>query len=356
MLRMFARLRSPRLCGIELHWPDGVEPLWATSLPNSVFDGDTVRIFAGCRQVPAGEIVLLGRQRPDITAEVIGRARFGPVSAGDVVSRIGCLARLDDMERRCAPESNEEAARLAAAYQLVTGRTNFLLIDEVPEAEKPTEMPELAKVKSMVPASWGGMGSVRVAAPAGLACHSAIEDWDVPAVVRCSGRRQVRELESPYDIPPFLRRPFDIDRSDPLYWAASGPYTGLTPLGLCEWLRANLYEAWPCTYEALRAIGVGSQVVVWLTTLGQSADEEHVVEAFLKLMGLPATHRALLGSRGLVGQLRAITSRLAMALGSKSQLASAPDLETRLAAILEDMRADHWPDVIITSAESVPTS
>ncbi|NMG31757.1 VIT domain-containing protein [Aromatoleum evansii] len=355
ILRMFARLRSPRVSGIELHWPDGVKPLWATSLPNAIFDGDTVRVFAGCRQVPTGDVVLLGRQGPDATAEVIGRARFGAVRAGDMVSRIGCLARLDDLEHECVSEANEEATRLAVAYQLVARRTNFLLIDEIPESEKPTEMPELAKVKSMVPAGWGGMGSVRIAAPAGLACSSRIEDWDVPAVIRSTAMRQVGEPQRSYDIPHFLRGPFDIDRSDPRYWIAGGPYRGLTPLGLCEWLRGNRYDEWPSTYEALEAIGVGAQVIGWLATLGQPDDEEEVVEAFLKLMALPATHKALLGSRGLVGQLRAITSRLAMALSGKGQVASGPNLETRLAAILEDMRADHWPDVIISSPETVST-
>ena len=40
ILRMFARLRSPRLDSIRIEWPEGSQPLWHSPLPKSVFDAD----------------------------------------------------------------------------------------------------------------------------------------------------------------------------------------------------------------------------------------------------------------------------------------------------------------------------
>jgi len=51
ILRMFARLRSPRLNDVTVIWPDGFDTEWATSIPKSVFDGDTVNLFAMANRV-----------------------------------------------------------------------------------------------------------------------------------------------------------------------------------------------------------------------------------------------------------------------------------------------------------------
>ena len=54
---------------------------------------------------------------------------------------------------------------MAVAYQLVTDRTNFLLVHARAEGEAPTELPELHKVAQMLPAGWGAVGSVLGAPP-----------------------------------------------------------------------------------------------------------------------------------------------------------------------------------------------
>ena len=60
VLRMFARLRSPRLADLNIEWPVGVAPEWVSPLLPSVFDGDTVNVFALLGQFPAGQVRLLG--------------------------------------------------------------------------------------------------------------------------------------------------------------------------------------------------------------------------------------------------------------------------------------------------------
>jgi Ca-activated chloride channel family protein len=61
VLRMFARLRSPRLSDLRLEWPDGTQALWTTALPLSVFSGDTVNVYAGFARKPNGAVRLHGR-------------------------------------------------------------------------------------------------------------------------------------------------------------------------------------------------------------------------------------------------------------------------------------------------------
>jgi len=70
---MFARLRSPRLAGIAIEWPEGVTPEWVSPLVPSVFDGDTVNVFALLRQAPAGMVRLLGRRSDSEATQEIGR-------------------------------------------------------------------------------------------------------------------------------------------------------------------------------------------------------------------------------------------------------------------------------------------
>ena len=67
--------------------------------------------------------------------------------------------RLRSPNTEAANATTFDAAALAVAYQLVTEKTNFLLVHERAEGEKAINMPELQKVQQMVPAGWGGMGS-----------------------------------------------------------------------------------------------------------------------------------------------------------------------------------------------------
>jgi Ca-activated chloride channel family protein len=156
ILRMFARLRSPRVSDLAVAWPEGMAPEWVSPLDAALFDGDTLNVFALVRGLPAGEILLNGK---DAAGEAVAVARASsPVEASDdtAVSRFAAAVRCG------AGGDGEDVAKWAVAYQLVTERTNFLMVHERAEGEKAEKMPELHQVRPMMPAGWGGMGRIDI--------------------------------------------------------------------------------------------------------------------------------------------------------------------------------------------------
>ena len=368
VLRMFARLRSPRLADLHIEWPEGAAPQWVSPLLPSVFDGDTVNVFALLGQAPAGPVRLHGRRAEDDAPQEIGKADFaGELEASDTLARMAASVRLSS--------ADTDAAGLAVSYQLVTDKTNFLLVHERADGEKAIDMPELQKVQQMVPAGWGGMGSVSFSRSndifAGCLGSTArdIQVMSVPAVWR-TNRTLPSSLQSgsldDFEIPSFLRHQADdvalpaflrkrdqiIDHQDPRYWAKSEHYEGLTPLGVSEWLRITPASQWPSTYVGLRQMGLGVGLVDWLelavaSHTGTVHAESKVVEAFLYLMSRRDTYESLAKSEGLIGALQSTVLRLRELLASSSAETSASvdrGLVEAMAAGLDGMTTSTWPD------------
>ncbi len=314
VLRMFARLRSPRLVDVRLQWPGAAAPEWQTALPPALFDGDTVNVFAGLAAVPQGEASLWGRSAdaggagPELE---LGRATLdGRMAAPGALSRMAAAARIAEMAGSDATAAAASAGvRLAVDYQLVTDGTNFLLVHERTAAQRATQMPALHQERPMLAAGWGGAGSVRFsrvdsAVQAGAAmCVPAVwrtnrspgagaragagvgtgMDLDIPAFLRSAWSDE--EVSEP-PRPPARRR---VSRKNPKFWARSEFHPGWTPLGLAEWLRINPEPEWPATYAGLQQIGLGLDVVEWVELVlapqaWPGAAEQDVVRHFLAWM------------------------------------------------------------------------
>ncbi|MDR1855330.1 MAG: VIT and VWA domain-containing protein, partial [Azoarcus sp.] len=123
ILRMFARLRSPRVAELTLEWPQGAELEWVSPMSTALFDGDTLDVFALARKLPTGEIRLKGKNR-DAAEMTVAQAEIAP--ADETAANLSRLAAAT----RCSGAERAEATRLAVAYQLVSDHTNFLLIHE----------------------------------------------------------------------------------------------------------------------------------------------------------------------------------------------------------------------------------
>lgn len=360
-LRMFARLRSHRLVDLRLEWPEGSSPTWGTAPPASVFDGDTVNVFAGFGTKVDGVARLIAQRNPDAPPEVIGEVSLGTVRDGDAISRMGAAKRFDALSEDRSAHTHAEALRLALAYQLVTARTNFLLVAERAESEKALDMPTLAKVKSMLPAGWGGVGSV-LSSPNRV--YEMASPYDVPAIIRCSSRSAgAAPRVGVYDIPAFLRKDsFGVDSAlaespDSHLTVTSEHYTGLTPLGVSEWLRRNPESVWPRTYAELLKLGLGAAVVDWLElTVGSIANEPTVVITFLTLLALPETHAALMKSQGRLAQLGALARRLGARTQRTATFDALFDMQwaASLAPLLSDLQGDRWPEFIFALDVPLP--
>ena len=377
VLRMFARLRSPRLADLSLEWPGGVVPEWVSPLLPSVFDGDTVNAFALFEQVPTGTVRLLGRRSVDEVPQEIGTATLpSQLEVADTLSRMAAAVHFHSAGNMLSIGQPVDATRLAVDYQLVTDKTNFLLVHERPDGEKATEMPELQKVDQMVPAGWGGTGSVMFSRSAAFFETRVVDyqtsgslDWsDVDAPSVPAVFRTVREPSIKFcamddtTIPAFLRkRDQIIDHQDRRYWAESEHYSGLTPLGVSEWLRITPASEWPTTYMGLRQMGVGEWLVDWLELVMASHQgtlylEPKVVEAFLYLMSRRDTYESLAKSEGLLGALKSTVLRLSgMFAGDPAERSVNIDvvLVEAMVAVLDGMTAGAWPDRVFSMGGAV---
>lgn len=364
--RMFARLRSPRLTDLAVVWPGGSKPEWVSCLNAAVFDGDRVNVFAffsGVSQLPGGDVRLLGTRSAAGVPEEIGCATFAAVLEPDnTLSRLAASVRLQSVETDSLIGVTPEATQLGVAYQLVTDQTSFLLVHQRAGEQKPADMPDFYKVRYMVPAGWGGTGSVTGSVmfsrggsylAAGIAEYqSAVSlDWsDVDACgIKVAQNASSFEYRTHADTAALQhKRDHIIDRTKRHYWSGSE----LTPLGLSEWLRIAPMTEWPKTYIELRQIGLGAWLTDWLELVigmdTQSLPEKIVVKAFLYVMSQRSIHESLTKSSGLLQGLNLIPKGVKDSFATN--LGGRPNVDTLLVeemvASLDGMTGDTWPDRI----------
>lgn len=308
---------------------------------------------------------------------MIASAAFPVASAGgETLARVAAAVRLG-----CLGAEDAEAVALAVAYQLVTDRTNFLLVHARAEGEAPTELPQLHKVAQMLPAGWGGLGSVLAAGCPSPADASADTGWggadgdlsfalaepsanlpspDRPAVYRstyaaCAPASGAEPDLDHLDIPAFLRR--QVAPPPPLtptWGSAAGDNRGLTPFGLSEWLRRTPQTQWPRTYAGLRQIGLGSAVLDRLElVIGIDAtgplEETAVVASFVHVLSQGEMVESLAQSRGSADALKAIATRLRGLVGGRTGT-PAPGcdaaLAERITCALHGITAETWPEAV----------
>lgn len=171
-------------------------PEWVSPLLPSAFDGETVKVFAMRRQTPAGAVRLLGQrsgdgESPDLI-EIGAMTLPGRLETADTLSRMAASARFHSVTDHETTQPPTNATRLAVDYQLVTGKTNFLLVHERSDSEKAIDMPELQKIQQMVPAGWGGWGSVS------FSRSSTVLASRVGDKVSCSATKKRRTTKSKY--------------------------------------------------------------------------------------------------------------------------------------------------------------
>ena len=371
ILRMFARLRSPRMDALTLEWPNGLQPLWQSPLPKSVFDADTVHVLVWFDQPPEGRLTLTGQRSRRAETETIAEISLtGIPEETDTVASLVAHARLKTL-------SDTEATELAVDYQLISPQTNFLLVHERAEEEKGEDMPELHSVRQMHPAGWGGAGSVLAASEPTLKCvKKCVSDIDYgelthpPKFSNRSPAPQTREADMPLeylDVPAFLRRQADPsplassrDKSifecrvppggsaDGLRWDDNEARQAITPRHLLTYLHSIPQSAWPQTYAGLLDLGLEPAVVDWLKDLFASEyptplDEHIVVDAFLSALISPTVIRRIMPSEPPLQRLR---KHLRQTFGKSRPSTETPHLQPLddLVAYLQAVQPDAWPE------------
>jgi Ca-activated chloride channel homolog len=302
IVRMFARLRSPRIARVDVRWP--LAPLWTTPLPTGLFGGETVHVLAGFAAPPVGEAVLT------FVATGDGGTTTKPVALPAEVGADATLARTAAC-RRIEVADVESQLELALRYGLLTDRTNFIVVRERAENEKARDLPELRRVAQMHAAGWAGVGSVHEAlAPRELLSSAAFARG-------ASGARPM-----PAAPPPEMARVASLDwmraerpRRDP---ATSSFDVLLTRLEQRVFLlRPN---ALPATIADLEVCGLDEASVRWLRELvAEGTNESDVVRAFLEALAPLAKkanrsrhlRRALRRQFGAAAELAQLRQRVA---------------------------------------------
>jgi Ca-activated chloride channel homolog len=292
VLRMVARLRSQPATDLRLQWPVGAEPEWVSALPTSVFDGDAVQVFALLKRWPEGEVHLQGRCGGAI--EPMGCARLGgPLYAGNALPRMVAFHHVQPPQGSGARAWCEErAVQLALAYQLVTEQTHCLLVHQRPDDSAATDMPWLQPLAPMLPAGWGGTGSVVFARPRRATRALLTADphaYDLRFLPKASGRPGL-----PLAVP----------------WIEPTHRVGLTPWEMAQWLKRTPRQSWPTDYAGLTQMGLEPAVVNWLAGVvashgGAAHPERRVVQAFVHMMSSRDTLVALAWSAGWPHYIRA---------------------------------------------------
>jgi uncharacterized protein YegL len=173
ILRMFLRLRAPRVERAEIVWPG--EPRWVTPLPAGLFGGETIHAYAGYATPPVGDAVLKLHSAGD-AAPLIDRVAMQALLADEAtLPRMAAAMRIDSAKEK-------EALELALRYQLLTGQTNCVIVHERAADEKATGLPQLQKIAQMHAAGWGGVGTVM---------NLAHLDLELPAFSRTSAHMKV---------------------------------------------------------------------------------------------------------------------------------------------------------------------
>ena len=285
ILRMFARLRSPRLKDVKLVWPDGCEPVWVSNVDKNLFDRDNVHVFALLPQKSEGVLRIEVQYEDSEMPELAAVVSLDGVQADETpLPRVVANARILNLEPLF---DNVRAQELAVDYQLITNQTNFILVHRRAEENKSNEMPTLKQVKQMLAAGWGGTSTV-------MSRRSNGPDFIPLSKPACFKRTDTRDMVDrmndlavdAFNIPHFLRvdksnrRPRRViapklssnrellaallDRSNQYFWIRIDGHQTLTPVGLVAWLKLINPASWPKTYQGLREIGVNSDVTDWL--------------------------------------------------------------------------------------------
>ena len=327
ILAQFHRLRQSDIKPIELAWD--VAPLWQTPLPETLFAGDTVNLFAGFGpQAPA---------RLTYTGGASGAVATVTAELPDI-PRLAAQARIDVLE------DDEEKLALALRYQLLTPQTSFLVVAE--RVAKAEDLPELMKVPQMLP-----VGMFEAQVPHAICYSISSYDRDYCSDI---GHLDIEGTTPPTGLPPavFRRaRPSFDDFCDTPDTPSESPAQALPGSAAPELLRLpvdsspeefafNLdralvgfrqVDALPATIDELEQFGLPAGIAEALRGwVGSSLGEAEIVLAFLHALAESEVGAGL--ERGLL--------RLIMSARKRAAVSQAVD--DWLAASLSAVEAGRW--------------
>jgi len=154
MGELFAKLESPVLKQVELHWPEGVQAeAWPKRVPD-LYAGEPIVVVAALDR-PQGELRVTGVRAGELWETRVPLARASGASGmGSLWAREKVAALMDSI-REGAPEAEIrlKVIELATAHRLVTKYTSFVAVDRTPVRPADADL-KLAAVPTNLPEGW----------------------------------------------------------------------------------------------------------------------------------------------------------------------------------------------------------
>ena len=299
--RTLLRLGQAQLKELNVLWPTETQVLWQSPLPKSVFNGDTLPIYARVKGLNLDHSIRL------VGADNHENKNLGSIKAQVIDSSIEqVLERMvakSEIETLIAASYKAQALALSLKHRLVNQLTSYCLVLERAEQDKILDLPEQVKVKHMLAAGWGGAS---VAATPSLLSMPMFMRRSSSPVMDCAPTMDYMEQERSID---FFNMKGD-SVWDVKVWLNNQYYEGLSPLGLAKYARsysgdyidrvAHQTAKWPTTFKELETIGVGTAIIVWLRTVAlvnMAISEEKLVQNFLLLFINPDVYEYLKGQK-----------------------------------------------------------
>jgi Ca-activated chloride channel family protein len=209
IIRMFRRMRGSQVAQLTVDW--GHAPIWQSSLPTQIYDGETVHVYASFSNS-------LSRV-PKLSWEIEGHI-FESQPESTTEAKEQSLVRLGGAKRIDSANSAEEKLALALKYQLVSNQTTLFLVHIRDTESKTKSLPSLQQINQMQAAGSGGFGSVRTTAFRRLPrsanvpfmSHRISAELSAPALWRSNKQNSATSPTAAslqmdhYDIPDFLIR------------------------------------------------------------------------------------------------------------------------------------------------------
>ena len=347
VIRMFVRMRTSRMFDISLEWPEGCLPIWSSRLSGSIFDGDTVNVYALLSHRNSGQLRLIGKNSATSIAEDIASVTIdAKLETGDMLSRMAAYSRIMD---ECANNlMHEETKKISIDYQLITESTNFILIRERSDMDKAPDMPNLLKIKQMMPAGFSGYGSNDSFDPV---IKTRTFSRESGRTINCIDGG-VSNIESDNkEVLDMILLTIVLDRSNTQLWSRGNAELSLMPIGLMIFLKVTSMEDWPETYDELKNIGVSRAVVDWLELMiaseGDRNDEEfEVVRSFLSYFYQLDITNLKFSTRPFYEALDLTPEEGLKDNKSVNDIGASVSVVTKITENMTELTPEKWPDVI----------
>lgn len=271
VLRLFSRLRAPRVRDVQVTWPG--KPAVTGETPKTLFGGETLHLFAAWDTLPQGKLSL--RWSADGLPASLEVELPAQVQDDDTLARLFGARRVTAATRA---GDEAQATALAVQYQLVSEHTNYLVVHARADGDKGTVLPDLRHVEQMLAAGWGGSGLQHRGLREPMVIHSAIMSVNASMAPPDAGLVMQKR--------PSAREQARMDReldalSATLTRADGRAVRAATPLSLLAqlWRNAQIEGGVPTELDDILLL-VPEAVAAKLSELAKSAGTDAAVQQF----------------------------------------------------------------------------